>query len=425
MNESSRAVGYVLDSYPGTPYNERAMRRLLLILALVGCDSGGRPDLLGLDDQVAVVGQQFVLELEGVDPDGDALTYKVEADLVLEGNATLSKTPAGYGLFRWTPVAADVGMHAFDFIVSDGDHDTTVTINIDVRASSGTVPVFREPLGAGRVVNLGTTPCIDVDILIEDLDTTEVAIADEDPKIEGSILTQLNGTSSQWRWCPTPAQVAETDRYTLILSADDFENPKTYKNYVIVLDGGGTGGPGIVINEVDYDNVGTDTSEYLELYNPSTTSTSLAGLQIVLVNGATNATYQMIDLAPLGSIAAGTYLVIAGANVTVPPGATKLDPLWTQDQIQNGAPDGIALVDSVTKTIVDAISYEGSITAAMIPDFTAPVSLVEGTPLDVSVADSSTVTKTLCRNPNGSDTNDAAADWALCNTRTIGTPNAP
>ena len=418
-------MGYVLDSNARTPYNDRAMRRLLLLLALVGCDAGAPPDLLGLDDQVAVVGQQFVLELEGVDPDGDPLTYKVEADLVLEGNATLSKTPAGYGLFRWTPVAADVGMHAFDFIVSDGTHDTAVTINIDVRASSGTVPVFRQPLGAGRVVNLATTPCIDVDILIEDLDTTDVAITDEEPKIEGSILTQLDGRSSQWRWCPTPSQVADTDRYTLILSADDGENPKTYKNYVVVLDGGGTGGPGIVINEVDYDNVGTDTSEYLELYNPSTTSTSLAGLQIVLVNGATNATYQTIDLAPIGALAAGGYLVIGGANVSVPSGATKLDPLWTQDQLQNGAPDGLALVDGVTKTVVDAISYEGSITAAVIPDFPAPVSLVEGTALDPAVADSSTVTKTLCRSPNGSDTNDAATDWIACSTRTIGTANQP
>lgn len=399
------------------------VRWLVMVAVIAGCGSGAAPDILGLDDQVAVVGQAFVLELEGVDPDGDSLTYKVESDLVLEGNATLSKTPAGRGLFRWTPVAADVGMHSFDFIVSDGSNDSRVTITIDVRASSGGVPVFRQPLGAGRVVNLATDPCMDVTILIEDQDTAQVTIAEEEPKIGGAMFTQIDGTTSQWRWCPTPAQVAETDRYTLVLSADDGDNPKTIKNYVIVL--GGAGGSGIVINEVDYDNVGTDTTEYLELFNPSGSSTSLAGLQVALVNGASNAIYQTIDLQPLGSLAAGKYLVIAPDTVSVPASALSLDPLWSQDQLQNGMPDGIALIDSVTKTVIDAISYEGAITGAQLTDFPAPVSLVEGTALDAAVADSNTATKTLCRKVNGGDTNNANADWVLCNARTVGTANQP
>ncbi len=395
----------------------------MVAVIATGCGSGEPPDILGLDDQVAVVGQPFVLELEGVDPDGDSLTYKVESELTLEGNATLSKTPAGRGLFRWTPVASDVGMHSFDFTASDGSNDTTVTITIDVRASSGGVPVFRQPLGAGRVVNLATDACMDVTILIEDQDTAQVTISEEEPKIAGATLTQADGTTAQWRWCPTPAQVAETDRYTLILSADDSDNPKTIKNYVIVLGGGG--GSGIVINEVDYDNVGTDSTEYLELFNPSGGSTSLAGLQVVLVNGATNGVYQKIDLQPLGSLPAGKFLVIAPDTVTVPTAALKLDPLWSQDQLQNGMPDGIALIDSVTKTVIDAISYEGGITAAVIMDFPAPVSLVEGTALAAAVADSNTATKTLCRKVNGVDTNNSNVDWVLCNSRTIGTANQP
>jgi hypothetical protein len=397
------------------------MRWLVVVAVVAGCGSGEPPDIIGLEDDVAVVGQAFVLELEGVDPDGDSLTYKVESDLTLEGNATLSKTPAGRGLFRWTPVASDVGAHAFDFIVSDGDHDTTVTITIEVRASSGTVPIFREPLGAGRVINLATDPCMDVTILIEDQDTAQVTIGEEEPKIAGAIFNQIDGTRSQWRWCPSPAQVAETDRYTLILSADDGDNPKTIKNYVIVI--AGSGAPGIVLNEVDYDNVGTDTTEYVELFNPSGQPTSLAGLQVVLVNGATNATYQTIDLAPLGSLPAGKYLVIAPDTVTAPLNALKLDPLWTQDQLQNGAPDGLAIVDTVTNTVIDAIAYEGPITAAVIAGFPAPVTLVEGTALDAGVADSNTTTKTLCRKGNGVDSNNSNADWALCGSRTVGTAN--
>jgi hypothetical protein len=49
--------------------------------------------------------------------------------------------------------------------------------------------------------------------------------------------------------------------------------------------------------------------------------------------------------------------------------------------------------------------------------------LVEGTPLPVGVADSNTVTGSLARIPNGSDTGDAAADWRFTTTVTPGAAN--
>lgn len=398
-------------------------RWLLLLTLVAACGNGAAPDILGLGDQVAIVGQQFVLELDGVDPDGDSLVYRVEADIPLGGNATMTQTPSGAGLFRWTPIGSDVGQHSFDFTVSDGSNDTTVTIMIDVRAASGGQPVFRQPLGAGRVVNLTTDPCMTIDIVVEDEDTAEVTIGEEAPAIAGATLEQADGTTAQWRWCPTAAQVAQSDRYTLVLSADDGENPKTIKMYVLVLNG--TVAPSLVINEVDYDNVGADTTEYIELFNPSGGSTSLAGLAIVLINGATNDAYATIDLSPVTALPSGKYLVIAGAATIVPASALKLDPVWNQDNIQNGGPDGIAIVDVVKQVVIDAISYEGSITAASIGGFSMPVSLVEGTALDSTVGDSNTLLKTLCRYPNGQDTNNAATDWRLCNSRTVGTANAP
>ncbi|HUS33092.1 MAG TPA: lamin tail domain-containing protein [Kofleriaceae bacterium] len=397
-------------------------RPLAIALCILGaCSHGDPPDISGLSDQVAVVGQQFVLELQGTDPDGDDLEYGVRSDLELESRATISKTPTGNGVFRWTPLAADVGLHTFDFKVSDGSNDTTVTIQIDVRATSAGVPVFREPLSSGRVVNLSAEPCINVPIVIEDQDSAQVTIDEEEPKIVGATLTQSDGLTGNWKWCPTPAQVADSDRYTLVLSADDGDNPKVLKPYVIVLGGGG--GPKLVINEVDYDNVGTDNAEYIEIYNGSSTTTSLAGLSVILVNGATGDEYATIELGPVGSLTAGQYLVIGGPAVTVPTAAKKLDPLWTQDQVQNGAPDGVALVDTVGPTLLDALSYEGAVTAANLTGFASSVSLVEGTALATGSADSNTATATLCRKPNGADTNNASADWKVCTTRTVGTAN--
>jgi imidazolonepropionase-like amidohydrolase len=185
-----------------------------------------------------------------------------------------------------------------------------------------------------------------------------------------------------------------------------------------------TGANHLVINEVDYDQVGTDNTEYIEIFNPSATTISLTGKTVYLVNGSDSAVYGTpIDLSSAVSMPPLTYLVIAGSGVTVPMGVPKIDPGWTHDAIQNGMPDGIALVDTTAMTVIDAFSYEGSITAAMLPGFATPPTLVEGTPLAAAVADSNTVTGSLCRHPNGQDTDNANADWAFCATLSVGTAN--
>jgi len=185
-----------------------------------------------------------------------------------------------------------------------------------------------------------------------------------------------------------------------------------------------TGANHLVINEVDYDQLGTDNTEYIEIFNPSATTISLTGKTLYLVNGSDSAVYGTpIDLSSAVSMAPLTYLVVAGSGVTVPMGVPKIDPGWTHDNVQNGAPDGIALVDTTAMTVIDALSYEGSITAAMLPGFATPPNLVEGTALATSVADSNTATGSLCRHPNGQDTDNANADWAFCTTLSVGTAN--
>src|SRR6185312_2724029 len=145
--------------------------------------------------------------------------------------------------FRWTPLAADLGEHAFDFKVSDGSNETTVTININVKSAIGsqTAPIFRQPLGTGTTIDLSRANCVDLDVVVEDQDTPNVKIAQEEPTIEGADLKSVDGQSATWHWCPSRAQEGE-DRYTLTLSADDGDNPKTLKNYLVVLRGTGGGG---------------------------------------------------------------------------------------------------------------------------------------------------------------------------------------
>jgi vibriolysin len=183
--------------------------------------------------------------------------------------------------------------------------------------------------------------------------------------------------------------------------------------------GGGGGGTGqLVINEVEYDEVGTDNREFVEIFNKGSAAVSLAGHSLQFVNGANNAVYMTVDLSSAGSLAAGQYLVVGNSLVTVPGGALKINLAAGNDKVQNGAPDGVALVNGTT--LVDALSYEGNITGAVLTG-AGTKSLVEGTALAASKADSNTVAQSLCRFPNGTDTNNASTDWSL---RSMVTPGA-
>lgn len=155
----------------------------------------------------------------------------------------------------------------------------------------------------------------------------------------------------------------------------------------------------LVLNEIDYDQVGADSGGFVEIFNAGDSPVDLTGIALVLVDGGTGNEYLRRALS--GPLAAGAYLVV------------EVDP-------QNGAPDGVALIDA-GGSLLDALSYEGAIEAATVG--TATYDLVEGTLLPAATADSNTVAGSLSRIPNGSDTNDAAADWAFTATVTLGAAN--
>jgi len=100
----------------------------------------------------------------------------------------------------------------------------------------------------------------------------------------------------------------------------------------------------VFINEIHYDNVSTDTGEFVEIAGPA--GTDLAGWTVELYNGNGGASYGTINL--------------AGVLPDQGNGGGTLS--FAHAGIQNGSPDGMALVNS-TGNVEMFISYEGTFAA--------------------------------------------------------------
>jgi hypothetical protein len=152
----------------------------------------------------------------------------------------------------------------------------------------------------------------------------------------------------------------------------------------------------LIINEIDYDQPGSDRAEFVELLNTGP-ALDLAGYALEFINGSTGSTYRRFALGTNG-LAAGGYLVLCGDAGAVPN--CDLDVSPDRNLIQNGAPDAVALL--LAGVVVNAASYEGSVA----PPY------VEGS--GSGLADPSGINYLgLSRWPNGADSGNNRTDFSV------------
>lgn len=112
----------------------------------------------------------------------------------------------------------------------------------------------------------------------------------------------------------------------------------------VVLATGPAFGATVFINELHYDNVSGDIGEAVEIAGPA--GTDLNHWQVVFYNGGNGSPYATLNLSG----------VLPDEQAGV--GAVSFE----QSGIQNGGPDGLALVDPLG-VVREFLSYEGSFTA--------------------------------------------------------------
>jgi uncharacterized protein len=156
----------------------------------------------------------------------------------------------------------------------------------------------------------------------------------------------------------------------------------------------------IFVNELHYDNDGTDAGEFVEVAGPA--GTDLSAWRLVLYNGANGSPYDTRQLSGTVPDQQGGY------------GTMAFD--YPTNGIQNGAPDGIALVHD--GAVVQFLSYEGTLSAA-----SGPANGLTSTDIDVAQGSSTPVGSSL--ELRGTGTTYGEFGWAVSSgSNSAGVPNS-
>ena len=169
---------------------------------------------------------------------------------------------------------------------------------------------------------------------------------------------------------------------------------------------------GVVINEVDYDQPGSDSAEFIELYNASSAPVDLSLIRLEVINGASpSRPASSFELAEVSAtLGAGQFLVLANAGVNIATGALSAE--IPTNFLQNGSPDGVRLVHTETGEVIDALSYEGTIAEC-----------VEGEGLSLDASDSPAEEGSIARCVDGADSDNNSADFTFTTSLTPGSSN--
>lgn len=212
----------------------------------------------------------------------------------------------------------------------------------------------------------------------------------------GGAFVRLNGSMV------TPSLFADGGvsngtTYEYVVTAVDLAGNESAQGTIVSATPGASQGASAWINELHYDNASGDVGEFVEV--AAAAGTDLTGWSVVGYNGSNGAPYATVSLS-------GTVVDQGGCIGT-------LD--FDFGSMQNGSPDGLALVDA-QGTVLDFISYEGTLVAT-----SGPANGMTSVDIGVSEPTTTPIGDSLQRTGTGGDS--AAFTWEGPAPETRGAPN--
>lgn len=288
---------------------------------------------------------------------------------------------------------------------------TSVSVGVSEPGNATGTSIQRDPTGAWSVT---TTPsfgtCNDDDSALPVAVVASITLAPSAPAItQGGtvafVATALDAASVPipgitFTWSSAATGVATVDAAGVAtgLAPGDANITATAPNGVVgtttlhVNPPAPPALPATRLVEIHYDNFSTDVFEAIEVEGPA--GTDLAGWSVVLYNGNGGVVYNTRAL--------------SGVIPTFCSGRGVVALSYPQDGIQNGSPDGFALVDPAG-AVIEFFSYEGTLTATDGP-------AIGRTSVDIGVLESSSpIGQSLQRNAAGVWQAPAAATIGACN----------
>lgn len=291
---------------------------------------------------------------------GASLTFTVSAaDTVDNDEITLSASnlPSGAvfapasaftgvtNTFTWNPVGA-VGVYTTTFYAVDNDGFSTQTITITVFAAPATnqIPVLTVPTVPSALVGGDVSFLVSAADLIDN-DAITLSASNLPGTATFATVTNLTGVTNTFLWLgATPVGV-----YTATFYAVDDDGVTSSTAVITVQDPAvAIGVSNVWINELSYDAPGTDSNEFIEVAGVA--GVNLANYSIVFYNSDNGSPYFTTNLTGLVITNEGCGY---GAEYVAVPG------------IQNGAPDGVALLEG--SSVLQFLGYEGNMTASNGP----------------------------------------------------------
>ncbi|HTV69597.1 MAG TPA: ExeM/NucH family extracellular endonuclease [Rhizobiaceae bacterium] len=282
--------------------------------------------------------------------DGDTLTV-VDVSAISAAGATVSLLNGTisydqgdlFDHLREGETATDT----FSYTVSDGRGGTdTATVTITINGINDG-PVITSAAAANFEEN-GSDPVLTATAEDVDSDTVTFSIAGG----ADAALFTIDAETGVLRFVDAPDFELPADQggdniYDVTIAATDEQGGETTQDISVTVTNVDETPPAPRINEIHYDNAGADTGEFVEVRVAK--GTDVSAISVVLYNGSNGQSY-------------GTFAL--NGNLEGSDDAFDYCVLDTTG-IQNGAPDGLALVDG--GEVIEFLSYEGTLTASNGP----------------------------------------------------------